>query len=170
MIEHLHAKVLRYFYGIEGKLDDDTYNEIITFGNNMYMFLIIAMIGSFFASMLVQEDFVGDVTFLAVIVTLIKQNTLVKRLELDKMKVTRSEVTKTKKLMTKRTVREVTVMMGMIVMLLFWFWYTGIPQESGTTADVYFKIAFPATIAVMLPIMFGVEWFANRKRIKIIEG
>ena len=170
MKENWYMKVFRYFYSIEGKLDDDIHNEIIIFGNNMYMLLMIAMIGSFFASMLLQQDFTGDVTFLAVVITLAKQASLVERLELNKLKVTPTELPKAKKMMTRRTVKEAIIGGIFMVMLLLWLWYTGIPQESGTQADVYFKIAFPGTIAMMLPIMFGVQWFANRKRIKIIEG
>lgn len=168
--ENWYMKIFRYFYGIEGKLDDDIYNEIITFGNNMYMLLMIAMICSFFASMLLQQDFTGEVTFLAVVITLAQQASLVERLELNKVKVTPAELPKAKKMMTRRTVKEVIIGLIFMVMLLIWFWHTGIPQESGTQADVYFKIAFPGTIAVLLPIMFITQWFLNRKKIKVIEG
>lgn len=170
MKENWYMKVFRYFYGIEGKLDDDIYNEITTFGNNMYMLLMIAMIGSFFASMLFQQDFVGEVTFLAVVITLVKQASLVERLELNKLKVPPAELSKARKMMTRRTVKEVIIGSILMIMLLLWLWHSGIPQESGTSADVYFKIAFPGTIAVLIPIMFIAQWFANRKKIKVIKG
>ncbi|MGT2911281.1 hypothetical protein ACVR1I_06145 [Streptococcus cameli] len=44
-------------------------------------------------------------------------------------------------------------------------WQSGIPQESGTSAQVYFQIVFPGTVAMMSVIGFVSHFIANRRKI-----
>lgn len=165
---NLYLTFLRKFYRIEGELDEYSLSEINTFGNHMFMFSYSGMTLAFLLS-LFAIDIWDWVIFLGLLIPLNGQVKLIKRLELDKLEVEQDQLKSAKRTMFQRTLGQTLMVAVATALLCLALWRTGIPQEDGTSPEVFFKIATPGTVALMTPIAFFVQLRDNFRKIKIID-
>lgn len=165
---NLYLTFLRKFYRIEGELDEYSLSEINTFGNHMFMFLYSGITLAFLLS-LFAIDIWYWVIFLGLLIPLNGQVKLIKRLELDKLEVEQDQLKTAKRTMFKRTLWQTLIVAVTGVLVSLALWRMGIPQEDGTSPEVFFKIATPGSVAIISIIAFFVQLRDNFRKIKIID-
>lgn len=165
--KNIYTKAIKYVYNIPGDLTDEQYGILTTFGNNVYMALILVISITFFASIYFDQDLIGYGIFFTLLIGLAKQSALVEKLGLDKIVVPASQVKAVRKRMFHRSLLQtgIAALYSIIVALLLW--KSGIPQESGTSSEIYFQVAFPGTVFLMTVIAFVSYNISNRRKIVI---
>ncbi|MET3558824.1 hypothetical protein ABID29_001952 [Streptococcus rupicaprae] len=160
---------LRRFYGINGELDEYSMAEINKFGNHMFMFLYSLVLVGFLLELFALADIWDILALLGVFIPFNAQVKLIRRLGLDKLEVEQDQMKAAKKTMFKRTLWQTLIIIGVMLLTIIAMWRMGIPQEDGTSADIFFKIAAPGAMAIMTPIAFLVQLKDNLKKISLIE-
>lgn len=166
--ENLHIQAIRYFYDIVGELDEVSYATLTNFGNNMYMLFMTVTMVSFLVSFLLGEDVMGISLFLTLVYSQVKQDTIIKRLGLDKLVVAKIDVKLARKKMMKRTLFQTLQIAILSLLVSIGLWRFHIPQESGTTAAEYFQFVTPMTVVLLTLVGFLSFYIVNRKKIKFI--
>ncbi|MFH6711601.1 DUF3278 domain-containing protein [Streptococcus suis] len=166
--ENLHIRAIRYFYDIVGELDEMSYATLTNFGNNMYMLFMTVTLLSFLVSFALEEDVMGISLFLTLVYSQVKQETIIKRLGLDKLVVAKADVKMARKKMMKRTLFQTLQIAVLSLLVSICLWQSQIPQESGTSAAEYFQFVTPMTVVLLTLVGFVSFYFANRKKITFI--
>ncbi|MGT2665950.1 DUF3278 domain-containing protein [Streptococcus rifensis] len=165
--ENIYLKAIQYFYGVPGELDEKDHKALTTFGNNVYMSLITVIFFSFIIGLFMNKDVVTYSVFVTIIVALFRQDVLVKKLGVDKLYIQKSEVQQAQGKMFRRTLAQTGMLVVLSIIVSLALWQSGIPQESGTSASIYFQIVLPGTVAMMSVIGFISIFIANRRKIEV---
>lgn len=105
--------------------------------------------------------------FFALVIGLAKQSALVQKLGVDKLVVSASQVKTARKKMFRRSLLQTGIVALYSVIVALLLWKSGIPQESGTSSEIYFQVAFPGTVFLMTVIAFVSYNISNRRKIVI---
>lgn len=165
--KNIYTKAIKYFYNIPGDLTDEQYGILTTFGNNVYMALFLVIGLTFFASIYFDQDLMGYGIFFTLVIGLAKQSALVQKLGVDKLVVSASQVKTARKQMFRRSLLQTGIVALYSIIVALLLWKSGIPQESGTSPEIYFQVAFPGTVVLMTVIAFISSIISNRRKIVI---
>ncbi|WP_161980693.1 DUF3278 domain-containing protein [Streptococcus sp. S784/96/1] len=160
---------LKWFYGIEGDFTTDHELEIQKLSSEVYPFMITVLIGGFLLSMLFYTDLTSWAYLIAVVYPLAYQSSVVQKFGWDKLTVVPSQLKEARRKMFRKTLRMALFYVIVLLLTTVWLWQSGIPQEAGTTFEVYWKIAAPGVMVLYTPIIFMIAFFSNHRKIKVIK-
>lgn len=164
-----YYRFLKWYYGIEGEFTEEHREAIGQFSSEVYPFMMIVLLGGFLLSLVFQSDVTDLAYLIAVGYPLAYQSSVVQKLGWDKLTVVPSQLKEARRKMFRKTLRMALFYVIVILLTTVWLWQSGIPQEAGTTFEVYWKIAAPGVMVLYTPIIFMITFFSNRRKIKVIK-
>lgn len=164
-----YYRFLKWFYGIEGNFTTDHELEIQKLSSEVYPFMITVLLGGFLLSMLFYIDLTSWAYLIAIVYPLAYQASTAQKLGWNKLTVASSQLKEARRKMFRKTLRMTLFYVIVLLLTIVWLWQSGIPQEAGTTFEVYWKIAAPGVILLYTPIIFVVSFFSNRRKITVVK-
>lgn len=165
----LYYRFLKWFYNIEGDFTADHEREIQKFSAEVYPFMMTVLVGGFLLSMLFNTDLTSLVYLIAVVYPLAYQASVAQKLGWGKLTIVPSQLKEAHRKMFRKTLRTTLGYTIVLFVTFFWLWQSGIPQETDTTFEVYWKIAVSVVMLLYASIIFVVTFFSNRRKIKVVK-
>lgn len=167
MLQKLYRRLFKLAYGIKREMTAEEQKFIEASEARMYRTLILILLFSFVLE-LFFENFLPGAVLLILIYCYYHYESLVRKLNLDKIFVAQENLSKLRNQMFQKSLYDT----GKVFLLTLGtgglLWYSQIPQQN-TSFETYWKLAMPVTVLLFTVLAFPVAYCHNRNKLVLVD-